>query len=132
MDLSPLARKDAHTHAPTLPGPEELLARIGSLLEREPLRPWCVHRLREEFVEERAEARTEELLFEVRRAADLLVATGRAHREMVYAVQIGERPPDPAYWSYRSPHTELGQFGPEYDPSRSLHRLDARFERTGP
>lgn len=114
-----------------MPGPEELVARVQAMLDRDPTRPWCVHRIRDQVAADRGDVPDLELLFETRRAADLLVATGQARREAVSTVTIGIHCEDAVYWSVRSPYELLDEFGPDYAAPAILHRLASRVECHG-
>ncbi len=114
-----------------IPAPEELIARVQAMLDEEPEKPWCVHRIRDQVASDRDEFADEALLFESRRAADLLVATGKARRESVSAVAIGVHCEDSVYWSTRSKFEALEEFGPEYESPAILHRLASHFECHG-
>jgi hypothetical protein len=114
-----------------IPAPEELVARIQTMLDTDPPRPWCVHRIRDQVASDRDELADQELLFESRRAADLLVATGQARRESVSALAIGVHCEDSVYWSARSSCLALEEFGPDYEVPAILHRLASHFECHG-
>jgi hypothetical protein len=114
-----------------IPAPEELVARIQAMLDDDPTKPWCVHRIRDQVATDRDELADQELLFESRRAADLLVATGQARREAVSTVAIGVHCEDSVYWSSRSRCQALEEFGPEYESPAILYRLASHFECHG-
>lgn len=110
---------------------EALMDRIGAALDQDPDRPWCLHGLYERVAKPFDGAEREDLLLRTRLAADLLVDHGRARFEVVNALAIGVQCQDWTYWSARSPHVRLEQFGPEYESPTVLRRLVSHFECRG-
>lgn len=105
--------------------------RIQEVLDRNVDQPWCVHRLYEEVVSGFGyEDRGRGLEF-TRVAADGLVRSGQARYEGVSAISIGVHCEDALYWSMKSPHTTLDQFGPQYESPTILRRLASHFQCHG-
>jgi len=109
----------------------DLALTIDSLLEGDLDRPWCVHRLYEALLPLVGAARREDMLSATQRASDDLVAIGKARREYVSAIAIGVHCEDALYWSARSEHQRLEEFGPEFEPPAVLRRLAAHFQCRG-
>jgi hypothetical protein len=108
-----------------------LEARIESALDREPNRPRCVHSLYEELIGPSPDTQREGLLDLTRRAAEDLVDHGRARRRFVSAIAIGAHCEDAVYWSARSPHRELEEFGPEFETLAIARRLASCIRCSG-
>jgi hypothetical protein len=109
----------------------EISERIRAPLDGDPRRPWCVHRLFGVLSAEGDPGDRDLLLEAIRHAADELAARGQARREWVSTVRIGVPFQDSLYWSVRSPHRSLAEFGPEYEPPVILHRLASHLECRG-
>jgi hypothetical protein len=110
---------------------EALMDRIAAALDQDPDRPWCVHGLYEQVAKPFEPAEREDVLTRTRLAADMLVEHGRARFEPVNAVAIGVQCQDWTYWSARSSHDRLEQFGPEYETPVVLRRLVSHFQCRG-
>ncbi len=111
------------------PHVEELKREIQRTLDADPEHPWCVHRLYEELLSD--EPRGVRVLDLTERAADALAEAGGARREAISAMTIGVHCQDSLYWSTRSPHARLADFGPEYESPTILRRLASHFECHG-
>jgi len=109
----------------------ELSDRIYETLAAEPDRPWCVHALYESLLASPSDQRRDELLLETQRAAEALVADGRARREFVSAVGIGVHCEDSVYWTPGAGKATLAEFGPEYESPAILHRLASHIRCHG-
>jgi hypothetical protein len=108
-----------------------LAAQIDSALNSDLERPWCVHRLYELDPAAPTATDRDSGLTLVQRAADELVAAGRAKREYVSATGIGVHCEDALYWSPRAHRAALAEFGPEYESPTVLHRLASHFRCRG-
>jgi hypothetical protein len=109
----------------------DLKDRIERTLEETPYRPWCVHRLYEELIVTGAPDAREHMLEVTQRAAEELVAEGRAQREFVSAIGIGVHCEDSLYWCRESEKLRLADFGPEYESPTVLRRLASHFQCRG-
>jgi hypothetical protein len=119
---------------PTAPAPEsdEFLRVLQSALDEDPERPWCVHRLYEEAILPAGlQGQRERMLEVTEQAANSLVAAGRARHEAVSALAIGVHCSDTVYWSVRSPHRRLEEFGPDYEAPTVLQRLASHMHCHG-
>ena len=112
------------------PSPE-LGRRIQATLETAPLRPWCVHRLYESIVAAADGRPLDAGLSATEQAAEALRHGGRVQGESVSALAIGVHCQDSLYWSVRSQHHRLEEFGPEYAAPTILYRLAAHFRCHG-
>jgi len=101
------------------------------VLEEEPVRPWCVHRLYEELVAPASARPRDDMLAVTRDAAEELVREGRAQREFVSATAIGVQCEDSLYWSFDSDRHHLAEFGPEYESPTILRRLASHIQCHG-
>jgi hypothetical protein len=109
----------------------DLALRIEEALNREPDRPWCVHRLCEHLMPPFPEDQRDSLIDVTQRAADEVVASGAARREYVSAVGIGVHCEDSMYWTARSKVTRLEEFGPAYESPVILNRLASHLRCHG-
>jgi hypothetical protein len=112
-------------------GARALRDRIEAVVNEEPYRPWCVHRLHEELegpdpVEDRAFQ-----LMVTQLAADQLADRGRLLRQEVSAVTIGVHCQDTLYWSPKAGYTSVEGFGTDYESPALLRRLGAHFQCHG-
>jgi hypothetical protein len=114
----------------TRPVPD-LKSRIEEVLDRDPDRPWCVHRLYEELIATWSAAPRDDMLEVTRKAAEDLVQEGRAQREFVSAIGIGVHCEDSVYWAEASAKHRLSDFGPEYESPTILRRLASHFQCHG-
>ncbi|MCI4337793.1 MAG: hypothetical protein L3J72_00595 [Thermoplasmata archaeon] len=111
---------------------EEMFKALQGALDANPERPWCVHRLYEEvLVPAGSLGDRDRLLEQTERAANALVAAGRARHEAVSALAIGVHCQDTVYWSTRSPYERLEEFGPEYESPTILRRLASHMRCHG-
>jgi hypothetical protein len=108
-----------------------LASRIEHTLTEDVDRPWCVHRLYEEVVAAPGPGGRESMLELTQRAADELVAVGRARREYVSAIGIGVHCEDALYWAPNCQQSCLADFGPEYESPTILHRMASHFQCRG-
>jgi hypothetical protein len=112
--------------------PEELLRVLQQALDEDAGRPWCVHRLYEEaLLPAGLLGQRGRMLEQTERAANMLVAAGRARNESVSALAIGVHCSDTVYWSTRSPHSRLEEFGPDYESPTVLRRLASHMHCHG-
>jgi hypothetical protein len=109
----------------------ELKDRIETVIDGDPDRPWCVHRLYEELLATGSPNSRDVLLDVTRNAADELVREGRAQREFVSAIGIGVHCEDSLYWPRDSTKHTLADFGPEYESPTILRRLASHFQCRG-
>jgi len=109
----------------------DLKVRIQATLEKNPDRPWCLHRLYEELMPRGSPLGRDEMLEVTRRAADELVTEGRAYSEFVSATAIGIQCEDALYWSRPSGKKVLAEFGPEYESPTILRRLGSHIQCRG-
>jgi hypothetical protein len=110
---------------------EDLKEQIESTLNDSIDRPICVHGLYETVKEAEPGAARADLVELVRTAADNLVLEGQAQHAYVSAIAIGAHCEDEVFWSARSPHRRLEEFGPEFDPLVVARRLASHFECHG-
>ncbi|MGA8710267.1 MAG: hypothetical protein WB786_03435 [Thermoplasmata archaeon] len=108
-----------------------LATRIEAALNDDLERPWCVHRLYEEFVSTPGATSREDLLAVTQRAAEELVRVGHARQEYVSATTIGVHCEDTLYWSSRSTRQRLADFGPAYEWPTVVQRLGSHFQCRG-
>ena len=104
---------------------------IESTLNESIDRPICIHGLYETVKEGDLGAARGELVERVRAAAENLVQEGHAHRAYVSAIAIGAHCEDEVFWSARSPHRKLAEFGPEFEQLAVARRLASHFECHG-
>jgi hypothetical protein len=110
---------------------EALMQEIAQVVESDLDRPWCVHRIYEEAVSPGGRFPLDDLLLKTELAANQLAAEGRLCAEAVSTVSIGVHCQDSVYWSLRSPHRKLEEFGPDYESPRVLYRLASHFRCRG-
>jgi hypothetical protein len=108
----------------------ELASRVDSTLAGDLDHPWCVHRLYEVLLSAPGASR-DEMLLVTQRAAEELVAVGRARREYVSATSIGVHCEDTLYWSSGSDRQKLADFGPAYEWPTVVQRLSSHFQCRG-
>jgi len=108
-----------------------LAIQIESALNDDLDRPWCVHRVYEEFLSSPGLGSREELLGVAQKAAEELVRAGRARQEYVSATSIGVHCEDTLYWSSRSARERLADFGPAYEWPTVVQRLGSHFQCRG-
>ena len=108
-----------------------LATQIDAALNEDVDRPWCVHRLYESLVSGHTAGNRDNMLEVTQRAAEELVRIGRARREYVSAIGIGVHCEDSLFWSVRSAHSHLSEFGPEYESPTILHRMASHFQCRG-
>ena len=108
-----------------------LAMRLGESLDSDLDRPWCKHRLYEEVVLPHGWTDRENMLLVTERAADELVAAGRARREYISAIGIGVHCEDSLYWSPKANRSALADFGPEFESPTVLRRLASHFQCHG-
>lgn len=104
-----------------------LKAHIESNLHDSVDRPICVHGLYESLKDDLPSTGRDDLVEKVRSAAEALVAEGQARHAYVSAIAIGAHCEDEVFWSSRSPHQRLEEFGPEFDPMEVARRLASHF-----
>jgi len=116
-------------------GPSEslspLASRIDAALTSDLERPWCVHRLYEEVTCAQGLGSRDDVLVLTERAAEEVVAAGRAQREFISATGIGVHCEDSLFWSTEAHRTQLTDFGPEYDSVTVMRRMASHFRCRG-
>jgi hypothetical protein len=108
-----------------------LVERITAVLEENPERPMCIHRLYEEVVANLMPGERDSMLGVTERAADEVVAQGFARKEFVSAISIGVHCEDCMYWSVQSKRQRLEEFGPAYESPAILNRMASHFRCHG-
>jgi hypothetical protein len=108
-----------------------LATKIQEALNDDLDRPWCVHRLFEEFLSGPGQMGRDDLLAVTRKAAEELVRAGHAREEYVSATSIGVHCEDTLYWSARSGKQRLADFGPAYEWPTVVQRLGSHFQCRG-
>jgi hypothetical protein len=113
------------------PAPGGLEAQIESSLNDSPDRPICVHGLYETVKDADPTVARDQMVEQVRAAAEHLVQEGHAHHAFVSAIAIGAHCEDAVFWSAHSRHHLLEEFGPEFDQIAVARRLASHFECHG-
>jgi hypothetical protein len=108
-----------------------LKAQIAANLDESADRPICVHGLYERVQEGAPDVSRDLLIEQVRSAAEDLVHEGLARRAYVSAIAIGAHCEDEVFWSARSPHQQLEEFGPEFDSLAIARRLASHIQCRG-
>jgi hypothetical protein len=104
---------------------------IDSALKGDVDRPWCVHRIYEELFQTPTPGSRDDDLVVTQKAAEELVAIGKARRESISAISIGVHCEDTLYWSALADKKRLADFGPEYEWPTVLQRLGAHIQCRG-
>jgi hypothetical protein len=100
---------------------------VEATLNDSPDRPICVHGLLETLKESEGGAPRDEVMELVRTAAENLVREGQAHHAFVSAIAVGAHCEDEVFWTSRSPHQQLEEFGPEFEQFAVARRLASHF-----